>query len=65
MVDAVQVDQRTLGLGVRYDFAPNVDLKCQLDWVQAGKTRLVQDQARPNQAPGDFALFSVALDFVF
>lgn len=65
VANAVEVDQRTLGLGLRYDLAPNVDVKCQIDRVQAGRTRLVQDRANPGQAPGDFTLFSVALDFVF
>jgi hypothetical protein len=64
-VDGVQIDQRTLGFGLRYDVAQNVDLKCQLDWVKAGNTRLVQDRAHPGQAPGNFMVFSATLDFVF
>jgi hypothetical protein len=65
VVDGVQVSQRTLGLGLRYDIAPNVDLKFQIDRVDAGKTRLVQDLAHPNQSPGEFSVFGIALDFVF
>ena len=62
-------DQSTLGLGLRWDFAPDLALKAQLERVSGehGKisTSLFRDPADAAGSDGDVVLGSVAVDFVF
>ncbi len=57
--------QRTLSIGVRYDFMPNLDLKVQLDQVRVfDNAALLWRNPQPDWN-GRATIFSVALDFVF
>lgn len=58
-------DQRSLGIGVRYDFATNFALKLQAEHVRAGASPLVQDLGTPPRDVKRLNLFSLVLDFVF
>ncbi|MGA8262277.1 MAG: hypothetical protein WB783_18885 [Arenicellales bacterium] len=64
---AMQATQTSLSLGTRWDFARNMDLKAQFDYLDlgagsAGVLTNVQPGFRPG---GSVSLFSIALDFVF
>lgn len=58
-------NQRSLGAGVRYDFAPKFALKFQVERVRASRSPLVQDLGRAPRESRQLTLFSIALDFVF
>lgn len=62
---ASQCDQRSLALGMRWDFATNRAFKFQVDRVHAGLSPLVRDLGAPPQGPRQLTLFSATLDFVF
>lgn len=58
-------DQRTSTIGVRWDFARNLDLKAQLDFVEGtADSTLLYDHVMPGW-DGRTTVFSLALDFVF
>ncbi len=58
-------DQRSLSLGARYDFAPNVDLKLQVDRVHVlHDATFLWRNPRPDW-DGRATVLSIALDFVF
>jgi len=59
-----QIDQRTLSLGVRYDFAPNFALKLQYDrvWLGDPDQMLHPDS---NATPAHLDVTAIGLDFVF
>jgi hypothetical protein len=57
--------QRTLSLGVRYDFMPNVDVKLQLDRVHVlDRAAFLWRNPQPDW-DGRATVFSATLDFVF
>ncbi|MEO8135384.1 MAG: porin [Betaproteobacteria bacterium] len=57
--------QRTVSVGVRYDFMPNLDLKLQLDQVRVfDNAALLWRNPQPGWN-GRATIFSIALDFVF
>lgn len=59
------MDQQTTTLGLRWDFARNLDLKAQFDWVQGdASSTLLYDHVQPGW-DGRTTVFSIALDFVF
>lgn len=61
-----QSEQRTISLGLRYDFAPRWDVKFQVDRVRLHGTNLVLDRNQPPR--NDNALvtvFGIGLDFIF
>ncbi len=60
-----QPQQHSFSLGLRYDIAPKIDLKVQVDQVQLRGSSLVFDRNTPPQVHGDMTVFGVALDFVF
>jgi len=64
-VTASQFNQRSVALGVRWDFATNRALKFQVDRVHAGLSPLVRDLATPARDQRTLTLFSATLDFVF
>lgn len=64
-VRGAQFDQRSVGLGVRYDFATNYALKFQVERVRAGDSPLVRDLGPRPRDVKRLTLFSLALDFVF
>jgi hypothetical protein len=58
-------DQHTTTLGLRWDFARNLDLKVQLDWVNGQpSSTLLYDHLQSNW-DGHTTVFSLAMDFVF
>ena len=60
-----RTDQRSLSLGARYDFAPNFDLKMQLDQVRVSDdARLTWRDPRADWN-GHATVLSITLDFVF
>jgi hypothetical protein len=63
--DGAQFSQRSLGLGVRWDFAPNRALKVQVDRVHAGVSPLVRDTYVPPRNERALTLLSFTFDFVF
>ena len=62
-------DQSTLGLGLRWDFAPDIAFKAQLEQVSGehGKisTSLLREPTDAAGRGGDVVLGSLAVDFVF
>lgn len=65
VVQGNQFNQRSLGAGVRYDFAQNYALKFQVEHVRADASPIVQDVRVPPRDSKRLNLFSLALDFVF
>lgn len=72
LIAAVQLDetgsqttQRDFSMGVRYDFAPHVDLKAQIDRVWLHQSELIFDYNLPPPGHTSMTVFGVALDFVF
>lgn len=63
--DGAQFSQRSFGLGVRWDFAPNRALKFQVDRVHAGISPLVRDAFAPPRNERALTLLSFTFDFVF
>jgi hypothetical protein len=58
-------DQQTTTIGLRWDFARNLDLKAQLDFVQGDATStLLYDHLQPGW-DGRTTVFSMSMDFVF
>lgn len=58
-------NQQTSTLGLRWDFARNLDLKAQLDFVQGdAASSLLYDHQQPAW-DGRTTVFSLAMDFVF
>jgi hypothetical protein len=58
-------DQQTRTLGLRWDFARNLDLKAQLDFVRGDPSSiLLYNNVQPGWN-GKTTVFSLALDFVF
>lgn len=64
-VSGAQFNQRTAGVGVRWDFAPDRALKFQVDRVHAGLSPVVRDLDSPPRDQRNLTLFSATLDFVF
>lgn len=61
-------EQRTLAAGVRWDFAPNVDLKLQYENIRIGSSEIPTSfiNLQPGLQIGDHAnVFSATLDFVW
>jgi hypothetical protein len=64
-VVSTQCNQRSLALGVRWDFATNRALKLQVDRVHADQSPLVRDDQTPARDQRQLTLISATLDFVF
>lgn len=62
---ATQANQRDLSLGVRYDFAPHLDLKAQVDRVWLHQSDLVFDYNVPRPGHTSLTVLGVALDFAY
>ena len=62
---AEQTTQRDFSLGVRYDFAPHVDVKAQIDRVWLHQSALIFDYGVPPPGHTSLTVFGVALDFAF
>lgn len=61
-----QNEQSTLSLGLRYDFAPRMDLKFQVDRVRLRGTSLVLDRNQPpRNDDANMTVLGIGLDFVF
>lgn len=60
-----QLHQRSIALGIRWDFAANRALKFQVDRVHAGLSPLVRALETPAREPRQLTLLSATLDFVF
>jgi hypothetical protein len=59
------VDQQTTTLGLRWDFARNLDLKAQVDFVQGDASSTFLYNQVQSGWDGRTTVFSLALDFVF
>jgi len=62
---AAQTEQRSYSLGLRYDLAPKMDLKFQVDRVFLGYPNTVIDNHMPPRDKADMTVFGVAFDFTF
>jgi hypothetical protein len=62
---ALQTTQRDFSLGVRYDFAENLDLKVQVERVWLHQSALVFDYNTPPPGHTSLTVAGVALDFAF
>lgn len=60
-----QCNQRSVAIGVRWDFATNRALKFQVDRVHAAESPLVRDLQTPARDQRQLTLISATLDFVF
>ena len=60
-----QATQRDFSLGVRYDFAPHVDLKAQIDRVWLHQSELIFDYNVPPPGHTSLTVYGVAVDFAF
>lgn len=60
-----QTNQSTAAAGLRYDFAPKMDLKFQIDRVWEQGSEFVLERSPPPHGNGDLTVFGLALDFVF
>ena len=58
-------DQRSLSLGLRYDFAPHFDLKFQVDRVAIDNSQLIFDRRADPRPNIEMTVFGLALDFAF
>ncbi|WP_232415573.1 signal protein [Methyloversatilis universalis] len=65
VVDRLTMNQRSLGAGVRYDFATNYALKMQVEKVRASSSSILITPAGMPVRDTSLTLFSVVLDFVF
>lgn len=62
---ALQTTQRDFSIGARYDFAPHVDLKMQIDRIWLHQSGLIFDYNVPPPGHTSLTVFGVALDFAF
>lgn len=60
-----QTSQRDLSFGLRYDFAPHVDVKAQIDRVWLHQSELIFDYDVPPPGHTSLTVVGVALDFAF
>ncbi|MDE2339407.1 MAG: hypothetical protein KGL14_09025 [Gammaproteobacteria bacterium] len=60
-----QTTQRDLALGARYDFAPHMDFKVQLDHVWLAHSALIFDANVPPPNRDSMTVASLAVDFAF
>ncbi|HRD68299.1 MAG TPA: hypothetical protein PKY50_19385 [Candidatus Competibacter sp.] len=60
-----RADQETFTLGMRYDFARNVDFKLQLDWVDSRVNPSLLWRNPDPDWDGQATIISATLDFVF
>lgn len=60
-----QNTQRDFSLGLRYDFAPHVDLKAQIDRVWLHQSELIFDYNAPPPGHTSLTVYGVAVDFAF
>lgn len=60
-----EFNQRSVGIGVRYDVATNFALKLQAERMRAAASPLVQDLGASPRDVKRLTMFSAALDFVF
>ncbi len=60
-----QYEQDTVSMGLRYDIAPKVDLKLQVDRIWVHGPSLYLDRDHPKQEDRDIAVFGLGLDFIF
>jgi len=57
--------QSTYSLGVRYDFAPKMDVKLQIDRVFLHSQNTALDRNMPPRREADMTVFGIAFDFIF
>lgn len=62
---AALATQRDLALGVRYDFAPHLDVKAQIDRIWLQQSALVFDYNTPVPGHTSLTVLGLALDFAF
>jgi hypothetical protein len=62
---SAQTTQRDFSLGVRYDFAPHVDLKAQIDQVWLHQSELIFDYNVPPPGHTSLTVYGLAVDFAF
>jgi hypothetical protein len=65
LVAQSHIDQHTFTLGGRWDFAKNLDLKAQVDWIRGKPSSLFLFKNPDAIWDGNMTVFSLALDFVF
>ncbi|WP_439535923.1 signal protein [Methyloversatilis sp.] len=64
-VDRLTMNQRSIGVGVRYDFARDYALKFQVDRINAAESILIIDSRGMPARDVGMTLYSITLDFVF
>jgi hypothetical protein len=57
--------RQTRTLGVRWDFARNMDLKAQIDFIHGSKSSVLLSEDRVFQGDSRMKIFSLSLDFIF
>lgn len=62
---ALQATQRDFSLGVRFDFAPHLDLKVQIDRAWLHQSDLIFDYDIPPPGHTSLTVFGVAIDFAY
>jgi hypothetical protein len=62
---ASQTTQRSFSVGVRYDFAPHVDLKAQIDRVWLHQSELIFDYNSPPPGHTSLTVYGLTIDFAF
>jgi hypothetical protein len=62
---ADQTTQRDFSVGLRYDFAPHVDLKAQIDRVWLHQSELIFDYNVPPPGHTSLTVYGLAVDFAF
>lgn len=60
-----QSTQRSFSLGVRYDFAPHVDFKAQVDRISLHQSELIFDYNVPPSGHTSLTVYGLAVDFAF
>ena len=60
-----RVHRQTRTLGVRWDFARNMDIKAQIDFIHGGKSSTLLFEDRASRGDGKTKVFSLSFDFVF
>ncbi len=58
-------DQHTTSLGIRWDFATNLDVKAQVDFIRGAPQSIFPFRGKAGRWDGHMNVFSLTLDFVF
>ena len=62
---ANQTNQSSVALGLRYDVAPKMDIKFQVDHLWVNNSEMVFDRNTPPRDRAQMTVFGLAFDFIF